>query len=292
MRIVSLAPSNTEIAFALGLGEHVVGVDDHSDYPPEVAGLPRVGPDLCVDVDRVAALRPDLVLASLSVPGMERNVEALRQRGLPYLVLDPRRWPEVLASIEAVAAATGREERGRALVHHLQARAAAVRRRMAALAARRRRPWRLYLEWWPRPLITPGRQSWFTDMAELVGGQNIFADLDRTSGVVEPETVVAREPDVILLCWCGTLQGHMDPGRVAVRPGWNRLEAVARGRIVPLPEALFGRPGPRLVEGLERLAALLEGLARQEAGEEGRQERGEGACGDGPAGSPPVPPGG
>ncbi|EKP95703.1 cobalamin-binding protein [Thermaerobacter subterraneus] len=284
MRIVSLAPSNTEIAFALGLGEFVVGVDDHSDYPPEVARLPRVGPDLTVDIDRVAALEPDLVLASLSVPGMERNVEALQRRGLPHLVLNPQRWPEVLQSIQAVAAATGREERGRRLVRQLQARAAAVRQRMARLAARRGRPWRLYLEWWPRPLITPGRRSWFTDMAEMAGGQNIFADLDRTSGVVEPEAVVARVPDVILLCWCGTLQGHMDPSRVAARPGWSRLEAVARGRVVPLPEALFGRPGPRLVEGLERLAGLLAGFVQEEAGEGGPGE-------DGSSGSAAVPPG-
>src|SRR5690606_26525652 len=99
LRIVSIAPSNTEIAFALGLGPQVVGVDDHSDYPPEVARLPRVGPDLRVDLDRVEALRPDLVLASLSVPGMEHNVEGLRRRGIPHMVLNPRRWPEVLASI-------------------------------------------------------------------------------------------------------------------------------------------------------------------------------------------------
>ncbi|ADU51524.1 periplasmic binding protein [Thermaerobacter marianensis DSM 12885] len=281
MRIVSLAPSNTEIAFALGLGPCVVGVDDHSDYPPEVARLPRVGPDLTVDMDRVAALKPDLVLASLSVPGMERNVEALRERGLPHLVLNPRRWPEVLASIQEVAEATGCGDRGRALVRQLEERAAAVRRQAAALAARRGRPWRLFLEWWPRPLITPGRDSWFTDMAEQVGGQNIFADLERPSGVIDPALVVEREPDVILLCWCGTLQGHMDPRRVAARPGWDRLEAVRRGRIVPLPEALFGRPGPRLVEGLERLAGLLAGFFRPEAG--------EGAPDHGPAGSEALP---
>ena len=283
MRIVSLAPSNTEIAFALGLGPQVVGVDDHSDYPPEVARLPRVGPDLTIDVDRVAALKPDLVLASLSVPGMERNVEALRRRGLPHLVLDPRRWPEVLASIQAVADATGCGPRGRRLVRQLEERAAAVRRRMAALVARRGRPWRLFLEWWPRPLITPGRHSWFTDMAAMVGGENIFADLDRTSGVVDPGAVLEREPDAILLCWCGTLQGHMDPRRVAARAGWERLAAVRQGRVVPLPEALFGRPGPRLVEGLERLAAILTGFFRAEVG--------EGAADHGTAGSAALPSG-
>src|SRR5512146_116863 len=107
MRLVSLCPSNTEILFALGLGEQVVGVDDWSDWPAEVAGLPRVGGDLTSDLDRVAALRPDLVLASLSVPGMERNVEGLGARGLPHLVLNPHSLDEVLGDILAVGEACG-----------------------------------------------------------------------------------------------------------------------------------------------------------------------------------------
>ncbi len=89
MRLVSLCPSNTEIACGLGLGPQLVGVDDWSDWPPEVAGKPRVGSDLTADLDRVAALSPDLVLASLSVPGMERNVAGLAARNLPHIVLDP-----------------------------------------------------------------------------------------------------------------------------------------------------------------------------------------------------------
>ena len=261
MRIVSLAPSNTEIAFALGLGPHVVGVDDHSDYPPEVAGLPRVGPDLTVDMDRVEALRPDLVLASLSVPGMERNVEALQRRAIPHLVLNPQRWTGVLESIRQVGRATGREAEAERLVTGLAARAEAVRVRMARAVDRRGGPWRLFLEWWPRPLITPGRLSWFTDMAELAGGENIFADLAVPSTPVAPEQVVARDPDVLLLCWCGTLQRRMNPATVAARPGWKGLRAVRAGRVVPLPEALFGRPGPRLVEGLELLARILQGFS-------------------------------
>ncbi|HEY8394541.1 MAG TPA: cobalamin-binding protein [Thermaerobacter sp.] len=259
MRIVSIAPSNTEIAFALGLGPQVVGVDDHSDYPPEVARLPRVGPDLRVDLDRVEALRPDLVLASLSVPGMEHNVQGLRRRGIPHIVLNPRRWPEVLASIRQVGAATGREAEADRLVAQLEERAERVRRRMARVAAARGRSWRLFLEWWPKPLITPGRLSWFTDMAELVGGQNIFADLAATSAPVAPDEVLRRDPDAVLVCWCGSLQSWMNQEQVLARPGWAGLRAAREGRIYPLPEDRFGRPGPRLIEALEMLAAILDG---------------------------------
>ncbi|HEY8415040.1 MAG TPA: cobalamin-binding protein [Thermaerobacter sp.] len=259
MRIVSIAPSNTEIAFALGLGPHVVGVDDHSDYPPEVARLPRVGPDLQVDLDRVEALRPDLVLASLSVPGMERNVEELRRRGIPHIVLDPRSWQDVLDSIRQVGAATGREAEAHSLVMQLEERAERVRRRMARVAGARGRPWRLFLEWWPKPLITPGRLSWFTDMAELVGGQNIFADVAATSTPVTPDEVLARDPDAVLVCWCGSLQSWMNREQVLARPGWAAMGAAREGRIYPVPEDLFGRPGPRLIAAVEMLAELLDG---------------------------------
>ena len=101
-RIVSLACSNTEILFALGLGAQVVGVDDWSDFPPQVGGLPRVGPDLGIDMAKVAGLEPDLILASLSVPGMERNIPALERLGVPFLVLDPKSLHDVFGDIERV----------------------------------------------------------------------------------------------------------------------------------------------------------------------------------------------
>ena len=90
-RIVSLCPSNTEILFALGLVESIVGVDSHSDYPTQVKELPRVGPDLRINMEKVKALEPDLVVASLTVPGMERNIQALEKTKLPYIILNPPR---------------------------------------------------------------------------------------------------------------------------------------------------------------------------------------------------------
>ncbi|HEX6988193.1 MAG TPA: cobalamin-binding protein [Bacillota bacterium] len=267
MRLVSLAPSNTEIVHALGLEDWLVGVDDWSDYPPEVvAPLPRVGPDLQIDVDRVAALRPDLVLASLSVPGMERVVEAVQARGLPHVVLNPLTIEEVYADLLRVGDLTGTADRARRVVADLRERARRIRAEVEAAFGPGAEPLRAYLEWWPKPLITPGRRSWVNDQLALAGGRNVFEDLDVASQPVNDEDVFARDPDVILLCWQGSLERVMDPERVRSRPGWaERLRAVSEGRIFVLPEDLFGRPGPRLIDGAAMLARIFTGQCAVDA---------------------------
>ncbi len=252
-RIVSLACSNTEILFSLGLGDRVVGVDDWSDFPPQVEGLPKVGPDLKIDIARVADLDPDLILASLSVPGMERNIPAIERLGVPFLVLNPKTLEEVLTDIETVGEATGVPENARRLIAGLRTRIAAVRARAQGAAHRPT----VYWEWWPKPLISPGRQSWIVQMSELAAADLLFKDVEASSVVVHESQVLDRDPDHVVLCWCGTLQKKMDVSKVAARPGWERLRAVKAGRVHRLPEELFGRPGPRLVEGLERLARVV-----------------------------------
>ncbi len=256
MRIVSLCPSNTEILFALGLGPKVVGVDDWSDWPEEVKALPRVGGDLNADLDRVQALRPDLVLASLSVPGMERNVEALKERDLPHLVLDPHSLDEVLADLLTVGDACGVRNRAEKVVEDAHERIEAVRHRRSA-----RRHVRIYWEWWPKPLIAAGRSSWVQQMSQIVGARNVFGDTDRASRVVSDAEVIERDPEMLMICWCGTLQRIQETSRVSSRAGWERVAGVIAGRIHCVPEALFGRPSQRLIEGLE----MLEGLVAQVA---------------------------
>jgi iron complex transport system substrate-binding protein len=252
-RIVSLTCSNTEIACALGLGSTLVGVDDWSDFPPEVTQLPRVGPDLKIDMTKVAALEPDLILASLSVPGMERNLVGLERLGVPFLVLDPKSLDDVFADVLNIGEATGVLEAGERLVARMRARIRAVAEPVQASTDQPT----LYWEWWPKPLISPGRLSWMVQIAELAGAVLSFGDVEAASHVVQDSQVFARDPDCIALCWCGTLQARMDAASVAARPGWDRLKAVRAGHIHCFPEALYGRPGPRLVEGLERLARVM-----------------------------------
>jgi iron complex transport system substrate-binding protein len=251
-RIVSLVASNTEIVCALGLADRLVGLDNFSDHPPEVQHLPRVGRDLEIDVARVAQLQPDLVLASLSVPGMDRNLAGLKAAQLEFIPVRPLGWEGLWATIREVAAACEVPERAEPLITRLKGRAAAIAERVRDVSD----PPRVYWEWWPKPPITAGGPSWITEMCRLAGSENCFADLQAESKSLEPDTVRARDPDVIVLCWCGAHK-LPNPASVASRPGWSEIAAVKAGRVHALLEPHFGRPGPRLVDGLEELARLL-----------------------------------
>jgi iron complex transport system substrate-binding protein len=251
-RIVSLVASNTEIVCALGLAERLVGLDNYSDYPLEVQHLPRVGRDLKIDATRVASLKPDLVLASLSVPSMERNLPPLRAARLKFIPVRPIGWNGLWDTIRQVGEACGVSQRAESLIGHLQSRAAAVAAQLSDVEVRPR----VYWEWWPRPPITAGGPSGITEMCRLAGGQNCFADLDVESGTVEPRVVRGRDPQVIVLCWCGAHK-LPNPANVAARPDWGDISAVKNGRVHAVLEPHFGRPGPRLVDGLEELAKLL-----------------------------------
>jgi iron complex transport system substrate-binding protein len=243
MRLVSICPSNTEIACVLGLGDALVGLDRSSDFPPEVTErLPRVGPDLTVDVDAIAALKPDLVLSSLSVPGMEKNLEGLDRAGIAHVVLDARSIDDVFRSIRLVGRLFGRGEHAERVVAGMRGRLDAVGARAASLA---KRP-RVFLEWWPKPVIVPGRQCWTTEMIRIAGGEPLFADLDVRSTPIEADAVPPRRPDILLTCWCGVPHERQKPEKMLERPGWSGVAYAAE-------ERFFGRPGPRLVDGVEWL---------------------------------------
>ena len=251
-RIVSLCPSNTEVLHALGLLPRVVGVDDWSDWPAEVARLPRVGPDLGVDLDRVEALQPDLVLASLSVPGMERNVTRLRERGLPHLVLDPRSLEDLWENLRLVARVCGVTTRAELAISGLQER---VRQVAEQRDPRRPRP-RLYWEWWPRPLFAPGKRNWLTSISELAGCESVTGHVDADAARPTPDEIRDADPDWILLAWTGVRREKVRPEVLLRRPGWSELRAVREGRVRIVEEGLFCRPSPRLIDGLEELAHL------------------------------------
>lgn len=253
LRLVSLAPSNTEIVHALGLMEHLVGVDDWSDWPLAVKDLPQVGPDLHVDLDRVAALKPDLVLASLSVPGMECNVAGLEARGLPYIVLDPHSLSEIWANLRLVGERCGVGAKAEQVVTALTERVERVRSAARAAGGGAR----LYWEWWPKPIYTPGRRNWLTEIGAIAGCTNIFADYDVDNvRVDDPLEVVRRAPDFVLLAWTGAKRPSTGP--VYRRPGWEALPALREGRVHIMEEGLFNRPSPRLVDGLEHLWHTLQ----------------------------------
>jgi iron complex transport system substrate-binding protein len=235
----------------------LVGVDDHSDFPPDVVNrLPRVGPDLDIDVERVAALRPDLVLASLTVPGHERVVERLEKAKLPFIATEPISVADVYSDVRRVGTLIGRATRAEELV-------AEMRAAFQPKAHAGRRPVVL-VEWWPKPVIVPGAQSWVTDMLNAVGGKNPLCDEPVKSRPITDDEARAMDPDAIVISWCGVRPEKYRPHIVTRRPAWQGLRAVESGRIFPISEAYLGRPGPRLVDGLralERVVAACKGSA-------------------------------
>ena len=253
MRIVSLCPSNTEILGFMGLTENIVGVDNYSDWPEEVNMLPRLGPDLDINMDAVEALKPDLIIASLSVPGMEKNIDRLEERGLPFIILNPNNLEEIGDDLLAVGEATGQE----ILANKAYLKYKGFLEKFSMLSVKVQEKPSLYWEWWPKPVFTPGGENWLTEISALAGGRNVFADDGRASVKTNWEDVMKRDPGYILMAWVGVKEQMMKPELLKKRPGWPEMDALKNNRIYVMEESLYCRPSPRLLLGLQRLGALL-----------------------------------
>lgn len=250
LRVVSHTASNTEIVCALGMADCLVGIDADSDHPPEVVDrLPKLGRDLQLDVDAVRALKPDLVLSSLTVPGHEAVVDALHGLGVEVLVADPLSLDDVYDDIRRIGGALQAPDRAEALVQDMQ----------QAMPARDngRRPGVL-VEWWPKPVIAAAGRSWVTDVITLAGGRNVCADHDDRSFTVAPDQARALAPEHVVMSWCGVSEAKYRPHHVLQRDGWAAIPAVRDGRVHAITEAHLGRPGPRLVQGYRRLVDMLQ----------------------------------
>lgn len=259
MRIVSLACSNTEIVCALGCAEMLVGVDDHSDDPPEVVStLPRVGPDLDIDVDRVAALEPDLVLATLTVPGHEKVVERLEEAGLPFIAPEPISLEDVYRDIRDIGSRLGVEGRAEEFVGEMRA-------ELDGAEAPPEGAPTILIQWWPKPVITPGRRSWATDIVRAAGGRAVLGHEDLKSRPMSDDEVAEVDPDAVVLSWCGVHPDKYRPDVVLRNERWQALDFVKDGRVYCVGEPFIGRPGPRLVVGVRAMRGIVRELQRQPA---------------------------
>ncbi|MDQ0219638.1 cobalamin-binding protein [Peribacillus cavernae] len=253
MKIISICPSNTELCAYLGIENQLIAVDDYSDWPESIAGLPRLGPDLSIDIDRVEELQPDLVLASLSVPGMEKNVRGLEERSIPHIVLNPQSLEDIADDLRIVGAAVGETqlaaEKAEEFLHIIE-----QFNKVSATIANKPS---LYWEWWPKPLFSPGGVNWLSEISRLAGAYNLLEDIELASVQVAPEEVIKRNPDFICLAWVGVPEEKVRPALVKKREGWSAMDAVKNDNILILEEPLYCRPSPRLIEGLTKLARIL-----------------------------------
>ncbi|MEA2695134.1 MAG: iron complex transport system substrate-binding protein [Acidobacteriota bacterium] len=286
MRIVSLVPNGTEILFAVGAGDSVVGVSHECDFPEEARtrpiltgsalrpGMSAAEVDAAVaaqvgsgkslytlDEARIAALAPDLVVTQELCPVCAVSTAQVdgALRPLPrcpdLLSLDPRSLADVLADIVTIGEATGRAAAARALVAELERRLAAVHARTAS----RPRPRVAALEWLDPPFAGG---HWVPEMIAAAGGLDVLATPGAGSRRLTWEELQAADPDVVVAMPCGFdaagAQGQIDT--LAHRPEWQNLRAVRRGRVFAVDaNGCFSRPGPRLVDGIEQLAALFHG---------------------------------
>ena len=251
-RIVSLAPSNTEILFAVGAGTQVAGRDEASDYPDEALSLPTVGGWSGFSTESIVALQPDLVLAGgINTPELVASLESLGLR--VYFLPNPATIEEMYANLETVGLLTGHEAETAALVEALKVRVAAVDEKIAAVTERPSVYYELDATDPTKP-YTAGPGSFVDLLIQRAGGANVGAQLQGQWVQISLEELLILDPDMILL---GDALYGETPEKVAARPGWEVLSAVQDGRIYPFDDTLVSRPGPRLVDALEAMARFL-----------------------------------
>lgn len=243
-RIVSLAPANTEILFALGLGDRVVGVTSYDDYPAEVADIDKVGDFTGPNLEAVAAADPDLVLATTGVQA--DTIKKLEELGATVIAVDPQSLAGLYEDIEEIGQATGRAAEAGDVIREMRAQVQEVQEAVAGTENVT-----AFVEIGQNPLFTVGKGTIIDELIALAGGTNI---------VVQPgyvpystEQVVKDDPAVYL----ATKGSMSDPSALAKRAGFEKLSAVRDGRVVILDDNLVSRPGPRIVAGLKQVA---EGL--------------------------------
>lgn len=244
-RIVSLAPSNTEILFALGLGDKVVGVTDWCDYPPEALGKEKVG-GMHPDIEKIIALEPDLVLATDF--HREEVIPTLEEQGFTVfaLALGPYPLDDVPEKIQKVGKITGKEEEASELVNEMKNKIEEIEELTQEIAER---PRVLYLIW-HEPIYTVGRKYWIDDMVRIAGGDNIFSQYFEGGAMVEIEWVILLNPEIIIA-------GDWSFEWAKDEPLLKDTEARINDRVYQSDDDLVHRPGPRLVKGLEWFAHFI-----------------------------------
>ena len=251
LRIVSLAPGNAEMLFAAGAGAQVIATVEYSDEPPAARTVPRIGDAVAIDMERVVALRPDVVVASpaLGNPAQRARIAAF---GVPVYEQQVVRLADLPASLRRLGTLAGTQGAAERAAHELESRLAALEGTYAGAAARPT----VLLQVWNRPIYTVGGSHLMNDALAICGARNLFADLPEPSPLVDIEAVIARNPDIIIAAG--------PPGESAAWVAdWKRfgaLAAVRSGRVVAFEDQGLSRLGPSVVDATEQLCRTIARL--------------------------------
>jgi iron complex transport system substrate-binding protein len=248
-RIVTIFASNTEMVAALGLADRIVGIEAYTRFPPEVLGKPLVGGRLGFSVDAVVAERPDLVVVTPSRQAANQLIDPMERLGIPIVVLLQRSVAEILDNIRLLGRIAGVTERGEALAARLQARLDGIRQRVAGLEA----PSTVMITGrLGNGLLLIARPGTYTGDAIVRAGGRFGLESSGVIAQVSPEAILQADPDVLLFAG-----SEKDLKELIARPGWKDMRAVKDGRARTVVRAELLIPGPRTIDGIERLAEIF-----------------------------------
>ncbi len=251
-RIISLVPSSTEILFALGVGDRVVGASEYCNYPAEAQAITRVGGFDGPNLELIASLNPDLVFAASL---HKEAVEAMEGMGIAVLALDPQSIGEISGNIRLMAKAVGREEAGNTLIEDLEERLAKVAEKVSALKEGDR-PLVFFEGWYPG-ISTAGEGTFIDEVITLAGGKNLAWGISRW-GNIQEEEVLARNPDFIIHGYLDEILKDPDTMvHFANRDGWAEIKAIKENQVFFIDPDVINRTSHRIVSAVEAIAKML-----------------------------------
>jgi len=248
-RIVSLAPATTEMLFAIGVGDKVVGVTTYCDYPPATKNIPKVGGFINPSLESIVKLKPDLIVAMRGNP--LSLLERLEKMGYPVFALNPKSISDVLIGMKKLGELTGSKKANK-VVRDLKARLERISKRVEGIPYERRP--KVVIELWDNPLIVFGKGSIGDEVIERAGGKNIIEG-KVAYPQISLETLIEKQPDVIILSHMTKVQNPLK--EVKKRANWDKLKAVREGRVYAIDADIIDRPGPRLIQAVEILHRML-----------------------------------
>ena len=246
-RVVSLAPNLTEIVFAVGAGDRLVGRTSYCDYPPEAKSIPEVSDTLHPNLERIIALKPQVVLVS-TASQLEVFTQQLKGQNIAFFVTDPHDFEGVFRSIEQIGEIVGKKEQASQFVRKLRERTNAVEQ-----AVKDKQPVKVFYQASGQPLYTAGHDAYVTDLIRRAGGASVTADVPGAWPKFSNESALAARPEAIIL----PTGGSMGAANANVADALVQSPAVLQGRVYKINDDHLSRPGPRLVDGLEEMARAL-----------------------------------